>query len=235
MRLSPKSHPLAVLRLFLGLGQKEMADLLDCSQSTIQKIELRKREITLALAGRATQLTGVSGQWLLDGEPKRPIINAKHEKYSLKDFIANRIQTTQFSNPKESVVQEALEFHSQWRAMEVEEIMNRAIRKGRWPAVKLLMDDFCACARKTIGEAPGKMKFDAQSAARSFSERWAGHCKAIRDPRHLEKIQQDAVTIATGKKVLFSDAILAKIRKRHREFDDSYWEPVLDSLPRPKR
>ena len=38
-----------------------------------------------------------------------------------------------------------------------------------------------------------------------------------------------------GKKVSFSDSILAKIRNRHRDAAGKYWEPVMAKLNTKKR
>jgi len=50
----------------LGLGQKEMASLLNCSRPTIQAIELGKLKMSERLAQEAAQATGVSLMWLLN-------------------------------------------------------------------------------------------------------------------------------------------------------------------------
>ena len=59
MRPSPQRHTLAVLRTLIGLTQKEMAQLLDCSTPTIQAIELGKLKLSLDLAQRVQFQTGV--------------------------------------------------------------------------------------------------------------------------------------------------------------------------------
>jgi transcriptional regulator with XRE-family HTH domain len=70
MQRSPQRHPLAVLRLKLGLGQKELAALLKCSRPTIQAVELGKLKLSERLAHEVVIQTGVSLEWLLGGDVK---------------------------------------------------------------------------------------------------------------------------------------------------------------------
>jgi transcriptional regulator with XRE-family HTH domain len=72
MRPSPHRHTLAVLRTFLGLTQKEMADLAECSRPTIQAIELGKLQLSEKLAKRIEHETGIGLEWLLAGDPTVP-------------------------------------------------------------------------------------------------------------------------------------------------------------------
>ena len=72
MRRSPLSHSLAVLRITIGLTQKEMGDLVDRAARTIQSIELRKMPLTQELALRIADATGVDEAWLFAGDPDAP-------------------------------------------------------------------------------------------------------------------------------------------------------------------
>ena len=234
MRLSPQRHPLARLRLFLGLGQKEMADLLGCSKSTIQQIELVKMAISPSLAARATQITGISGQWLRDANPKTPMVNDKEQKYSAKDFFVSYVQTTQFKHAKEPHVRQILEWHSQWCALELEEILNRAVNRNKWPVIKLHWTEFRNKALQAMGEKQRKVEFDYSRAAASFSSRWEKQDEDSSAER-IKRLQEDAIKIVEGKKVTFSDTILAKIRNRHRDAAGKYWEPVMAKLHAKKR
>ena len=96
MRPSSKRHPVAVLRIFLKLGQKEFADMIGCSVSTIQSIELGKNRLNLSndLAMRIGINTGVSIGWLLDGDPKAPIVTGRNSSYSLEDFERAQVNKT---------------------------------------------------------------------------------------------------------------------------------------------
>ena len=68
MRPSPHRHTLAVLRTFLGLTQKEMAELAECSRPTIQAVELGKLKLSFDLAQRIHFKTGVMLEWLLENK-----------------------------------------------------------------------------------------------------------------------------------------------------------------------
>jgi len=56
--------PLAILRRTIGLKQKEMADLLECSLPTIQAIEYGKLKLSDKLHSLAVYKTGISSMWL---------------------------------------------------------------------------------------------------------------------------------------------------------------------------
>jgi transcriptional regulator with XRE-family HTH domain len=86
MRRSPQRHPLAVLRLKLGLGQKEMAALLKCSRPTIQAVELGKLKLSEHLAHEIAIQTGVSLDWLLGGDPTGPPQSQWPGAYTVEEF-----------------------------------------------------------------------------------------------------------------------------------------------------
>src|SRR5258707_614179 len=91
MRRSPQCHPLAVLRLKLCLGQKEMATLLKCSRPTIQAVELCKLKLSERLAHEIAIQTGVSLEWLLSGDPTVPPQNQWGGEYIVEEF--ERVQS----------------------------------------------------------------------------------------------------------------------------------------------
>jgi DNA-binding XRE family transcriptional regulator len=86
MRVSPQSHTLAVLRILVGLTQKEMAAVLHCSTPTIQAIELGRLKLSEKLAGLASLTTGVNLAWLLNNDVTRPAIDARGKPYTKKTF-----------------------------------------------------------------------------------------------------------------------------------------------------
>jgi transcriptional regulator with XRE-family HTH domain len=86
MRRSPKRHALAILRLKLGLTQKEMARLADCSTVTIQSIELGRLPVSRTLANHISMLTGVSRDWLQAGDPNRPVVTDEGNPYTPETF-----------------------------------------------------------------------------------------------------------------------------------------------------
>jgi transcriptional regulator with XRE-family HTH domain len=72
MRNSPLRHPLAILRITIGLTQKQMAELVHRSARTIQAIELGQLPLSEELALAVAQATGIDAGWLLEKNPATP-------------------------------------------------------------------------------------------------------------------------------------------------------------------
>jgi len=109
MRPSPQRHTLAVLRTLIGLTQKEMAQLLDCSTPTIQAIELGKLKLSLDLAQRVQFQTGVHPEWLLADDTSKPPVSGQDTPYTKATF--DEMQAALMS-PKRSGTGTLVEF---WR------------------------------------------------------------------------------------------------------------------------
>lgn len=86
MRPSPHRHTLAVLRTFLGLTQKEMAEIAECSRPTIQAVELGKLKLSGDLAQRIHFKTGVMLEWLLENQVTVPPLADDLEPYTKSVF-----------------------------------------------------------------------------------------------------------------------------------------------------
>ncbi len=86
MRVSAQSHTLAVLRILVGLTQKEMAAVLHCSTPTIQAVELGRLNLSEKLAGLASLQTGINLAWLLKNDVSQPPIDIKGKAYSKETF-----------------------------------------------------------------------------------------------------------------------------------------------------
>lgn len=86
MRVSAQSHTLAVLRILVGLTQKEMAAVLHCSTPTIQAIELGRLNLSEKLAGLASLKTGINLAWLLKNDVNQPPIDIKGKPYTKGTF-----------------------------------------------------------------------------------------------------------------------------------------------------
>lgn len=86
MRVSSQSHTLAVLRLLVGLTQKEMAAVLHCSAPTIQAIELGRLKMSGKLAGLASLKTGINLAWLLENDVSKPPLDIKSRPYTKATF-----------------------------------------------------------------------------------------------------------------------------------------------------
>ena len=72
MRNSPLRHPLAILRITIGLTQKELGALVNRAARTIQSIELGHLPLTEELALRLAEATGVDEAWLFAGDTQTP-------------------------------------------------------------------------------------------------------------------------------------------------------------------
>jgi transcriptional regulator with XRE-family HTH domain len=91
MRPSNQRHPLAVLRVLVGLTQKEMAAILDCSTPTIQAVELGKLKLSEKLAEHISIKTGIKIDWLLQndvGQPPMDVAGAPYTKQTYENYQA---------------------------------------------------------------------------------------------------------------------------------------------------
>jgi transcriptional regulator with XRE-family HTH domain len=86
MRRSPKRHPLATLRLRLGLTQKEMGNLAGVAAVTIKKIETGQLGLSGKLAEHIAMVTNVDEEWLVSGDPKGEIIAEDGTPYTRAHF-----------------------------------------------------------------------------------------------------------------------------------------------------
>jgi len=73
MSASKFQHNLARLRKQLGLSQFEVANLVGCSKTTIQSVELCRLELSAHLATRLQAALGVPADWFLANNLKSPI------------------------------------------------------------------------------------------------------------------------------------------------------------------
>jgi len=98
MRMSPLRHPLAILRITIGLTQMQMAELVQRSARTIQAIELGQLPLSEDLALVVAQATGIDAGWLLEkntANPPRKGLTAAHAgkttgAYTRKDYELHR-------------------------------------------------------------------------------------------------------------------------------------------------
>src|ERR1043166_1453330 len=100
MRLSPQRHTLAVLRTIIGITQKEMAELLECSAPTVQAIELGKLKLSIKLAGNLFNQTSVDLDWLMNDDVTQPAIDFEGEPYTRETFEMR--QAGLFSPPQDT-------------------------------------------------------------------------------------------------------------------------------------
>ena len=105
MRRSPKRTTLAVLREKLGLTQEKMGKLIGLARPSLQAIELGKARLTEENAAKLAVETGVSFQWLVEGNTRKKIVPAavfgpQETRYSKAFF--EQIQATKAAQATES-------------------------------------------------------------------------------------------------------------------------------------
>ena len=94
MRRSPERHNLARLRLLIGLGQKEMAEIVGCSTPTIRAVELGKLKLSEGLAFRISLATGIDAAWLLENDLTKPPVSTDGGEYTHRFYEATRANNT---------------------------------------------------------------------------------------------------------------------------------------------
>jgi transcriptional regulator with XRE-family HTH domain len=90
MRPSPLRHNLARLRLFLNLGQKEIAKICGYSVDTIQSVELDRLALSEVLAQKISNVTGIDAGWLLENDLKAPLISDHFKSFTIEDYNRRR-------------------------------------------------------------------------------------------------------------------------------------------------
>lgn len=90
MRPSLQKHTLAKLRVLVGLGQKELADLLGRATTSIQKIEAGQLPLGAELAGQIALKTGINLKWLIEDKVSRPPIDSYGKPYTRATFDETR-------------------------------------------------------------------------------------------------------------------------------------------------
>jgi len=86
MRTSSKKTTVAVLRSIIGIKDLEMAELLKCSPATIHSLELGRLRLSEAMAIKIFHETGISYEWLVEGNPKKRPRDATGRPYTKASF-----------------------------------------------------------------------------------------------------------------------------------------------------
>src|SRR5437016_1699680 len=123
MRPSPQRHTLAVLRTVIGLTQKDLARILDCSVPTVQAVELGKLNLSMALAQRVHFQTCISTEWLLADDVSQPPVTEQGQPYTKARF--EQVQAALLSPKKAGI--DALSEHWKTREMFVKNVKLLAI------------------------------------------------------------------------------------------------------------
>jgi transcriptional regulator with XRE-family HTH domain len=74
------------LRKFLGLTQKEMAIHGSCSPAMIQSAEIGRKPLSVAIAFKVSESTGIDFAWLMSDDPRAPMITSAGEEYTISEF-----------------------------------------------------------------------------------------------------------------------------------------------------
>jgi transcriptional regulator with XRE-family HTH domain len=147
MRLSPQRHTLAVLRLTLGLTQKEMARILECSVPTVQAVELGKLKLSEGLAERVALQTSASLQWLLANDTSKPAVDSGGQPVTKDTFVETQAELSRPQTTKDDLlrIRETYDFAIEFAGA----ILLHAYEKGR---VDLYVYKLMAALMKIAGE-----------------------------------------------------------------------------------
>ena len=185
MRPSLKRHVLAILRETLGMTQKDLADYVDCSESTLQAVERGPKRLKLSktLAIKISLAAGVDVEWLLANDRSCPI-KPSHEACRLyaeargertEEYSPGLFDVVQASKSKppggRSVYYEvlfALEDHARLRA-----VIENARHNHLYDLARFKLSQFIDQFEKEFGSDPTVFERDAADPdqAIAFMER----------------------------------------------------------------
>jgi transcriptional regulator with XRE-family HTH domain len=89
----------AVLRTILGIKDEQMAELLGCSRHAIHSLESGRLKLSDELATKMFHETGISLDWLLEGDPSAPAISARGEPYTRAKFDEAQAKKIYYDRP----------------------------------------------------------------------------------------------------------------------------------------
>ena len=108
------------LRTFLKQTQGQMAALGGCSLPLVQSIEIGRMKLSAKVANEISRRTGVSEAWLMENEPKAPMVATDGAPYCLEIFRQRQLDF-HFSEGA----------HFRWREMQLGEtfdLLHRLLR-----------------------------------------------------------------------------------------------------------
>jgi transcriptional regulator with XRE-family HTH domain len=153
MRRSGLKHTVAVLRSVIGVGQKELAALVDCSPATIQSIELNSGRLKLSesLAERISHETGVDLNWLLSNDTRKQPTAFGGKPYTKQSFEERRAKFNKIYEPLTELRADGLEVAAETLLVDFWGTWLAGARKGK---LKLSIYKFCRALqdiRKDMG------------------------------------------------------------------------------------
>lgn len=92
--------PAAVLRAIIGISDRAMAELLNCSRYLIHSIETGRARLTEENAIKLFDETGICPKWLLSGKPKDPV-SARGEPYNREFYVRSQAEKMFYDQPQE--------------------------------------------------------------------------------------------------------------------------------------
>ena len=145
MRPSPCRHNLARLRLFLELGQKEVAEFAGCSVHTIQSVELGRLPLSEELARRISAATHVHLRWLMENDLKAPIVRSPDGRWGYTRAEYENARALNTIGPPDGFMQELSEDYAASFYGQIRAILSSAVKKERgelatWKIAKFLQE-----------------------------------------------------------------------------------------------
>ena len=114
MRPSLLKHVVAIMRTTLGLTQKELADMAECSVPTIQSVELGRLKLSEALAQRLADHTGVDLGWLLRNDRSQPMVDGQERPYTRAQFEMYQAQRRYRKERPHDLAEELVDYLFLW-------------------------------------------------------------------------------------------------------------------------
>lgn len=99
MRTSSRKTTTAVLREILGIKDFEMAGILDRKVHTIHSLESGRLKLSQELATKMFHETGISLDWLLNGDPAAPPVSGRGEPYTRVKFEQAQAEKIHYDQP----------------------------------------------------------------------------------------------------------------------------------------
>ena len=116
---------MASLRAFLGIKDIELAEILKCSAYTVHSLECPGRlALSDSMANRIRHETGVSIDWLLNGDPAAPILGADRRPYTREFYDRWR------ANRRRPGSNKAVSRSAIWHYLDVRQLLSGAARTG---------------------------------------------------------------------------------------------------------
>jgi hypothetical protein len=143
-----------------------------CSIHTVRAIEIGKLRLSKSLAERLSMATGASAEWLLEGNPLAPMVDAAGELYGPESLINHLMTEGAKEGPKGKAL---MKLENQQYGVLLEWLLNEAMKSDKkWNAAKLFVRDMLDSCANLI-ELKGKRSPSREAVrklCREFSARY---------------------------------------------------------------